>query len=336
MNESHVSAAMLDAYDLVPPVELYALPEEGKNNQSIGVHTGAGDFILKRYTAYGDTASIHYEHRLLLWLAEANLSFAVPAPVRMRSGETLHVTPNGRRSLAPYLPGARLDPADLLQVESFAAALGELQAALRHYPALPRPSLVPLGELRRAHRRIPDPFAPRSEDLRLPDAPPYSRLFDWWREELALLQTFVDGPYRALPWQVIHNDFTPANTLFHRGGLAAVLDFEFAAPDARALDLAMGLRMTMRVWENPEPWRTVEHFCRGYRRWVRLVEAEAEAIPWLIRLRNAFYATWLMGRALRAGDVRPQLWRIKLMQEFVRWLGAHEQQLVDTLKHEAV
>ncbi len=103
-----------------------------------------------------------------------------------------------------------------------------------------------------------------------------------------------------------------------------------------ALDLAMGLRMTMRVWENPEPWRTVECFCRGYTRWVRLVEAEAEAIPWLIRLRNAFFTTWLMGRALTAGDVRPQLWRIELMQEFVRWLGAHEQQLVDTLKHEAV
>ena len=114
MNDLPLDAALLDAYDLVPPVELYVLPEEGKNNQSIGVHTGAGDFILKRYTDYGDTASIRYEHHLLLWLAERGLFFGVPAPVRMRSGETLQIMRDGRQAFAPYLPGARFDPGDLV------------------------------------------------------------------------------------------------------------------------------------------------------------------------------------------------------------------------------
>lgn len=67
------------------------------------------------------------------------------------------------------------------------------------------------------------------------------------------------------------------------GRVSAVLDFEFATSAARALDVAMGLRMTIRVWENPEPWDEARRFCQGYTRWTTLTEAEA--MPWLMRLR---------------------------------------------------
>jgi Ser/Thr protein kinase RdoA (MazF antagonist) len=156
-------------------------------------------------------------------------------------------------------------------------------------------------------------------------------LFGWWRTEAAQLQAFVNGPYRALPWQMCHNDFSPSNVLVAQGRVRAVLDFEFATPAARALDVAMGLRMTMRYWENPAPWTALRRFCRGYTRRLPLTAAELQAIPWLIRLRSAISTLWWLGRT----DIRRNPGRvpgcIANQQEFVHWLARYEPQFVAVL-----
>ncbi len=151
--------------------------------------------------------------------------------------------------------------------------------------------------------------------------------------ELAHLLTFVEGPYQTLPWQVIHNDFIPNNTLFHEGHVTAVLDFEFTQFDVRVFDVAIGLRNMVRVWEDAEPWGTVQQFCRGYGRRIRVSEGEVGAIPSLMRLRNAWRALKLMRRARVPGDLQPALQQIEHARQFVRWLAAHEDQLVDTIQN---
>lgn len=321
-------APLLAAYDLALPVEVFALPASGNSNRTVGLRTGAGELVWKTYANYGDPARILYEHRLLAWLAGAGLSFAVPAPIPARDGATLRRAPEGWQSLAPRLPGARLDPRARDQVGAFGAALGELHAALQCYPPAPQPDVPPQGELHRIHPRLPEPFTLTPRHLRLPDAPPQDRRLGWWREELAGIRAFVAGPYRTLPWQVSHNDFIPNNTLFGGDRLTAVLDFEFAALDARALDLAMGLQATMQVWRDPEPWEMVGAFCRGYAHWLRPTEGEVAHLPQLLRLRNAWSALWWLGRALVRGDAQPELLRIVRMQEFVRWLARQEHRLV--------
>jgi len=47
--------------------------------------------------------------------------------------------------------------------------------------------------------------------------------------------------------KVIHGDFTPSNTLHAGGRLTGIIDFEFAGPDARAMDVASGLYFCLRV-----------------------------------------------------------------------------------------
>jgi Ser/Thr protein kinase RdoA (MazF antagonist) len=118
--------------------------------------------------------------------------------------------------------------------------------------------------------------------------------------------------------------------------VTAVLDFEFAAPAARALDVAMGLRMTMQVWENPEPWEAVRRFCRGYIHWMPLTEAEVTALPWLIRLRGAITVLWWLGRMGARGDAGPIPTRIEYMRNFVRWLDRYEQRFVDVVMQEVL
>src|SRR5690606_30172167 len=86
----------------------------------------------------------------------------------------------------------------------------------------------------------------------------------WWRDEVGRVTRFVAAHYAALPHQVIHGDFTPSNTLFVDDRLTAVLDFDMAVPDARAMDVAAGLTFAMRVDEQPDPWGQAVAFCRGY------------------------------------------------------------------------
>lgn len=50
-----------------------------------------------------------------------------------------------------------------------------------------------------------------------------------------------------------HPDTDGRHALPDTGCIAAVFDFEFAAPDTRAIDVASGLVFTMRIWECDEP-----------------------------------------------------------------------------------
>ncbi len=335
MNKSfdHGLLPYLADYDLTPPLEIGTPEQKGVNNANAIVRAGNGDYIARAYVSksYDDPASIEYEHYLLNRLADAKLSFAVPVPVPTRNSALLCHGTSGRVSLSRYLPGARLDPHASNQVELLGSALGELQAALRHYPDPPRPGRPLFGELFRFPLPLRDPFTVTPQQIGLPDKPPYDELLRWWREEAARLQVFLDGPYRDLPRQLCHNDITPANVLVDTGRVTAVLDFEFAAPAACALDVAMGLRMTMRVWDDPEPWDAVRHFCRGYARWMPLTEQEVQALPWLIRLRGAIAVLWWLGPMTAVGETGPIPERIDYLRNFVRWLRDHEQRFVDVM-----
>jgi len=115
------------------------------------------------------------------------------------------------------------------------------------------------------------------------------------------------------------------------GRVSAVLDWEFSTSAARALDVAMGLRMTMRVWENPEPWEAARRFCHGYTRWISLTEAEVRALPTLIRLRSAIPVLWSLGHPPVPGAGDRFLRGIQYLQNYVRWLDRHEEQFVDVV-----
>ncbi len=321
----------LGAYDLVPPVELFALPNQGATNAGVGIHSGSGAFIAKTYAALHNRASLEYEHRLLAWLAETRLSFAVPMPVPARDGALLVQGPHGSMAIMPWLPGECLDPYRLDHAELLGAAIGELQTTMRQYPAAPRPGNTLFGALFDFPLPAYEPFGLSPARLGLPAVPAHDELLGWWREEAARLQTFVQGSYRALPWQVCHNDVAPANVLVDAGRVSAVLDFEFATPAPRALDIAMGLRMTMRVWENPEPWDVIHRFFAGYGHWQRMTETEVAALPLLIRLRSAIPILWRLGRAASLEHRVVVLRGIEYLRNLDNWLASYEHRFVEAV-----
>src|SRR5688500_1039864 len=120
----------LRAYDLVPPLELFAPPRAGTSNTTIGIRAMSGTFVLKVYAENHETAAIHYEHDLLAWLQGAGLSCAVPVPLPARDGLLMVEAAPGRMALTPWLAGACLDPARVAHAELLGEAMAELQLAL--------------------------------------------------------------------------------------------------------------------------------------------------------------------------------------------------------------
>lgn len=331
------TGTILAHYDLTPPVEAYILPDAGGiNNRIRGVRTGAGTFIWKTYLTHPDAETIRYEHQLLVWLAGQGLSFATPRAVPTRTGDTLCPTADGAgwQALFPYLPGIPTNRNDPAMIEAVGAALGELHRVLARYPITPRPGLDVFSALDHIHLAVPNAFTLIPAHLGLPSTDANDDLLAWWRATLDTVRAFIAGPYVALPRQVIHSDYGPGNTLADGGRIVAVLDFDVAAPDDRAMDVAAGLKFSMRIWERDTPTALTmaRRFCRGYARTNRLIAAEIAALPHLISLYDAVSVIWWTGRGIVAGDPQPGIERIADMRAFVDWLADNQAAFHDAVQ----
>jgi homoserine kinase type II len=313
----------LSAYDLAPPLEPFALDGQGVNNQTSGLRTASGVLVVKRYQTHTRAAALVYEHRLLRLLGRRGLPFAVPTPLPTRAGGSFARDERGLLAVFELLDGAAPDPRDPGAAEQVGDALGRLHAALAPLPTTPHPTLRPYGDLEHVHTRVPDP-----EALSLG-----SDEAAWWRAELAEVRAFAAGPYRALPRQITHGDFAPVNTLFTGGRLTAVLDFEMAQPDARAIDVASGLYFTLRPWEEQAGLEPLRAFCRGYARHIRLTRAEVDAIPLLVRLRNIVSVIWHVGQSRRLGrEPERAAWRLAKARATAAWLEQHAARLANLIR----
>jgi len=133
-----------------------------------------------------------------------------------------------------------------------------------------------------------------------------------------------DALSAALPWQVVHGDFAYLNVLIAGGTVTGFLDFEFAAADMRAADLATALYVTTVRSSDAERWPLLEAVLAGYRRRVPLDPAEAAAIPDLMRRRSAFGLVHWIGRFRQGVASRQEpIDRIDRAAMLSRWLDVH-------------
>lgn len=326
MVDFSLPSELTERYDLQLPVEPFAIAQ-GSNNRIVGVRTRNGDFVWKRYQPVHSEASIRYEHRLLGWLARRGLPFALPVPMPTRQGDTLCAVEGRLHALFPLLPGGPADYGDLSQLENVGAALAELQGALAEYPTCPRPDMAGFFQLSKTHPAIAAPHTLHPTDLKLPDVEPFASLLAWWRDEVTALQAFLGGPFLDLPRHLIHGDYLPSNTLHLDNRLTGVVDFEFARPDARAMDVASALYFSLRIWEGGNFWGRGGAFARGYAQQARLADVERVALPWLMRLRNAVSKIFWLGKSLADGTAEKQVLGIGDSEGFNRWLATNREQI---------
>lgn len=208
----------------LPPVARWRGLAAGSVNSNFLLETDRGRFFLT--LREGKTAAeVEDEVRLLSHLAGAG--FPVPRPLPGRGGPVGQA--HGRPVLVfPWVPGEELlpgavEPDHLLQLGQHLARMHQLLEAV---------------DVRR-----PNPYGAATvarwiEELRSSDHAGLAPLLPVFDEELEWLRGHRDP---ALPRGPIHADLFLDNVKWIGGKLAAVLDFEMAGTDVRALDLAIVL-----------------------------------------------------------------------------------------------
>lgn len=276
MNDSLLSAWPIPAsWNLRPQ-------SGGINNDTRFVETPSGSYVLRIYGATRDLEKIRYELAIMAELRRQPLSFAVAEPLPSRTGDPIVLTETGAPAiLMPAIAGVVGNRDCAQQLYPTGAALGELTRALGHVHVEAPPAC------RRSYADlVPEPdIDPLSVPPRAPIPPEQqARLIRLIR----MVQEQIPSMYAALPRQIIHGDFVPFNLLVQDDRVTAVLDFETAMHDLRALDFAMALAAwgSGRFHTGTE-WEQLEPFCGGYFSRMTLTQAEVEALPFLMRLRRA-------------------------------------------------
>ena len=154
----------------------------------------------------------------------------------------------------------------------------------------------------------------------------------WWHHELQALDVFVAHDYPALPTQLIHGDFGLGNLLFVGSAVTAVLDFEFALQDVRAMDLATLVLSSLGSQPGAALPACVARLSHAYGRQLPLTEAERHAFPWLLRLWLAVNLIWRIGSDRAAGDSPlRQLPRVNRARALATWLEDHAAAVTDAM-----
>lgn len=318
----------LHEYNLPQPIQIE--PPLQHNHVSMLIHTPHATLRCKMYSTIYSQQAILYEHWLLEQLAAQQPSFTLPLPIKGRDGSTLQSSSIGYLALVPYLPGALLDPTNLEQVMSLGEAVGELHQKLALLDQIARPGTALFNTFFDFPPPERNPFQLQPAMIAAESTAEAQELCAWWRNEALILDNFVKGAYQLLPTQLVHNDLAPYNILTIQNRVSTVLDFEFAGLAPRAFDLAMALRMTMRIWENPDPWTTARHFCAGYREWGWLSIEECAAMPQLMMLRSAMGTLWSLGRNAEI-DTKRFLQHLQFLRNASKWLDQNGQRLVEVL-----
>lgn len=274
--------------------------ESGSNNTTRYIRCGGETYVLRLYETHRDAAKIRFEHEVLLALGAERLPFAVPRPVRDRTGATIFQLADGTKRygcLFAYLPGGRPDSRVPAAAHAVGRAVGQLSLALSRIQVNAVPAYPPYYEMDLAHpscppdklaafcERPPASFRSLSAELRA--------LHAEWLRFRGLLPRL-----RELPHQLVHGDINDSNLLAREedlNAIGAVLDFEFCTRDVRAMEPAVALS---ELLDSEAADDAVPALLQGYASFAALGRQESEAIPTLVKLRKLDVFVHFLGRYL--------------------------------------
>lgn len=156
--------ALQDAWPVPGPWTLTPAPT-GINNLTRLVETPAGAYVLRLYRPSADPRKVSFEVQVLEALGEARLPFAVPVPLKARSGERVvkATGPDGQEALATLMaaiPGEHPPLEDLPLAREAGRILGVLHGALDAIVLRPDPTVIgTYGDLHRVSTAMPDPVS---------------------------------------------------------------------------------------------------------------------------------------------------------------------------------
>jgi len=272
---------------------------------------------------------VSFEHELLESLQSHKLSFKVPVFLKnLRDGRT-HITlkSGAECCVCELIPGALPKTKGARQI---GAASGELCTTLAKLPPMKSPCPTPpYYDLYAVHHAMS-----RERFLKEMQTEQFAGVRKWIDtlvEETQDIDRKVNGEYQLknLPRQLIHGDLHYDNVLSDDNGVTGLLDFEFAAYDWRAMELAICLS---KYAGEANALEIFADFADGFCEKGLLTRTEVEAIPDLIILRVLSNVVYFVGRAVAGEDsIDSLVRRAETYSNRVAWLKANRDSIVELI-----
>lgn len=326
-------------YDVGAWESLHRLPK-GKSRSYL-LTTGRGDYVLRCSHRAKTAQSMRFEHELTAFLSRNG--FPAPQAVATRGGDT-HAGHDGQLyCLWRFVDGSPFQTGNARQLREAARAHARYHQLVASFePSCPAPTDISLQEeLRDALIQMPSLDAISDRLLARGEEPTqlseYLELAPYMLERAELALAALDRLYAAVPLTTIHGGCRRGSVLFEGDRLVAMLDFDSARLEVRALDLAIAVHDYAKVYSDadspdhkvPLDVAVAAGFLQAYQEANPLRSEELEALPALLAARRLKRflrkcRKWFDGvRDFSEGDAR------KLHRETarVRWLNEHEEEL---------
>ncbi|WP_274650704.1 phosphotransferase [Paenibacillus humicola] len=296
--------------------------ESGMNNTTRMVYADGRKYVLRVYDNHCDPAIVTVEHAVLLGLSRSRLRFQVPRPVSNRGGGTITAAKDGKlAALYGYIQGTRPSADDRDHIRGLGAAAGELSVALKTASIAAAPLYTPYYDFAETHGWAEGEVLHRLAERESGTG--------GCRRELELLLAervrlaALKERFAALPRQWIHGDLNFTNAVAREDQIAGLLDFEFCAVDARAMEPAV----VLAEFPDADLEAALDKFalfCEGFGRHVRLSGDEIRLLPELIKLRMMDVVLHFAGR-FREGLDPGSVWegQIRRAAFVTEWLDGH-------------
>lgn len=323
------AAVVLSHYDLGVLQAVREFRRGSRHSPKLLVKGEKGAFILKR-RAHGrdDPVKVAFTHSIQRQLAKAG--YPMPRLALTRSGNDSMLSVGGRMyELFEYISGQAYDQSLHATFEA-----GQALAMFHRILESDKPGWEPPGGSyhRSAHVPANLTFIPH-------------RLGDDSLQQLAesLRDSYLRAGERAdsaglarWPRQITHGDWHPGNMLFRASKIVAVIDYDTARVQPRALDIANGaLQFSITRQEGPpEAWPAepdegrLKRFCRGYDSMAGTLIStdELAALAWLMIEALISEAALPIAATGRFGRLNAGLF-LQMVERKVGWLQSHGERI---------
>lgn len=319
--------ALSKFYDNIDGIELKPT-SGGVNNIVQYVHLPNGQReLLRIYNNGCNEQRVHFEHTILKQLNTFDLSFQVPNFENTREGKTMARLSNGADAcMCKLIPGVL---PKLTCAEDLGRTAGELNTALTKVNVdASMCNVAPYWKLFEVHHAVTrENFEETMKQYYFDDV---RSVADRMLEEVLKIYDLCSTTYQSLPTQLIHGDLHYDNVLVQDGKVTALLDFEFAAFDWRALEIAIGL--SKYAGEEPDAMPYFRDYISGYATTGILTKEEAQAVPDLINLRILSNIVYFVGRHIAGEDnISSITTRIENYARRVDWVNDNKDVIVNLI-----
>jgi len=303
---------------------------KGVVNVNWVVKTTKGRYILKGVAQFAEADAVEFEMDYLIFLREHGFPYGIPVPLRTRRGEFIVRFEGSRFWMYEYIEGR--------VIKRFGyPELRECAKMMSAYHTLIESSGLDNGkgcnEVFRETSVSEEMEGFRAQILEKDKLERKERIF--LKESsmlIPLVRSLDTREYSRLPRYPLHRDISPENTLWRKGKLVGLVDFENTGTmnDTIVKDIAVMLQYSCR--ERKQKHKTdlklAGFFLREYRKHHRLSDEEIAFVPDIITagaIEDFSYAYWM----LINDPKRAKLYRLRLYSQVAQW---HHKNKIEIIK----